>query len=221
MPNCPRIQNEYNGIADIMVQKQLQYCIVTDVQFAGEALATTIGQYGCGVGTVVNVELATVNGHVRSSDIVVVFLIHPTLALISNIKLLAEEANLPILFVHSEKGQLRSLSLESPAPVGHATWQTDSKGVLEAIKQLTKGNSWVCPTMMQAMGGERDSFSELSQREREILSCIVREYKSSEIATKMNISIHTVNSHRKRILEKTGASSLVGLVHYAVRNGWV
>ena len=61
----------------------------------------------------------------------------------------------------------------------------------------------------------------LSQREKEILMLIYNEYSSSEIAKKLNISVGTVFTHRKRIHAKLGVRNSIGMVKYAIFNGMV
>ena len=57
---------------------------------------------------------------------------------------------------------------------------------------------------------------ELSDREREVLIAVAQGLSSKEIADKLCISIHTVNSHRKNITHKTGIKSVAGLAVYAM-----
>jgi len=52
----------------------------------------------------------------------------------------------------------------------------------------------------------------LSQREKEILLCLFNGMKSSDIANELFISKHTVDTHRRKILEKTGCSSSQELI---------
>ncbi len=58
----------------------------------------------------------------------------------------------------------------------------------------------------------------LTKREKQILSLVLKENTSNEIAQKLNISLRTVETHRKNILRKTGAKNIVGLVKYAIGN---
>lgn len=66
---------------------------------------------------------------------------------------------------------------------------------------------------------QKESTKILTDREREILSLIVREFTSEEIAEKLFISKKTVDNHRANILEKTKSRSTIGLVKYALKNG--
>lgn len=60
---------------------------------------------------------------------------------------------------------------------------------------------------------------QLSEREIEILTLILKEKTSEQIATILNISKKTVDNHRANILNKTGYTSTVGLVKYAISIG--
>ncbi|WDF77421.1 response regulator transcription factor [Mucilaginibacter sp. KACC 22773] len=59
---------------------------------------------------------------------------------------------------------------------------------------------------------------ELTNREREVLELICKEYASSEIAQKLFLSIRTVEGHRNNLLLKTQSRNTAGLVLYAVKH---
>lgn len=59
---------------------------------------------------------------------------------------------------------------------------------------------------------------ELSERERDVLVLVAQGMTNKEIASALNISPHTVISHRKNIVHKTGIRSVAGLTVYAVLN---
>lgn len=65
------------------------------------------------------------------------------------------------------------------------------------------------------------SFELLSKREREVLRFIVEGKTSDKIANNLSISIHTVNSHRKHILEKTNTKTATELVVKSINEGWI
>jgi DNA-binding CsgD family transcriptional regulator len=61
----------------------------------------------------------------------------------------------------------------------------------------------------------------LTKREKEILSLVKEGYLSKEISEKLSISLHTVNTHRQRILEKMNADNSMEAVKYASKFGLV
>lgn len=66
-----------------------------------------------------------------------------------------------------------------------------------------------------------DENYELSDREREVLVLVAQGLSSKEIADRLSISIHTVNSHRKNITRKTDIKSVAGLAVYATLHNMV
>lgn len=60
------------------------------------------------------------------------------------------------------------------------------------------------------------SHDVLTSREKDILIQLLKGLSNKEIADELNISIHTVISHRKNIIKKTGIKSLSGLTIYAI-----
>ena len=59
---------------------------------------------------------------------------------------------------------------------------------------------------------------QLTDREKEILVLVCKEYSSAEIGKKLFISTGTVDTHRKNILLKLGVTNTVGLVKYAIKH---
>jgi len=68
---------------------------------------------------------------------------------------------------------------------------------------------------------KRNDDVELSKREIDVLVAVAKGMMNKEIADQMNISIHTVISHRKNITRKTGIKSVSGLTVYALLNNLI
>lgn len=58
----------------------------------------------------------------------------------------------------------------------------------------------------------------LSPRELSILKLIINEYTNQDIAKELNLSIFTIETHRKNIFKKTNSKSPLGLMRYAIDN---
>ena len=73
---------------------------------------------------------------------------------------------------------------------------------------------------LQSDGDEPDT-DPLSDREKEVLVCLSKGLKNNEIADTLNISVHTVITHRKNIVRKTGIKSVAALTVYAILNNLI
>ncbi len=88
-----------------------------------------------------------------------------------------------------------------------------------AIKQVMLGMPYVSPEitklLMHDLNHPVEDQALLTDRERDILRLIAKEYSNKKMAEELFISERTVETHRKNIFRKTNTSSLVGLIKYA------
>lgn len=84
------------------------------------------------------------------------------------------------------------------------------KHVMDILNNRYSGNQDTAKTAFD------DDF--LTEREKEVLELICRQYKTSEIGEKLFISPRTVEVHRKNLLTKTRVKNIAGLVIYAIQN---
>lgn len=94
-------------------------------------------------------------------------------------------------------------------------------GVIEIndtkLKVINKMNQFAHDAERQ----DKTDDVELSKREIDVLVAVAKGMMNKEIADQMNISIHTVISHRKNITRKTGIKSVSGLTVYALLNNLI
>lgn len=67
---------------------------------------------------------------------------------------------------------------------------------------------------------DADNFN-LSQREKEIIGRLAEGLSSKQIADRLGLSKHTVDTHRRNLIRKTGAKNTLELAAYCVKNGIV
>jgi DNA-binding NarL/FixJ family response regulator len=112
---------------------------------------------------------------------------------------------------------------------GYVLKNSDKNTLKEAIQTVYQGGSFfgedVAQTLMQGMMPEkqrsRTKGPKLTRREKEILNLIVQEHTTHEIAEQLFISLNTVETHRKNLLQKLNVRNTAGLVRFAVENGLV
>ena len=98
--------------------------------------------------------------------------------------------------------------------------------LLQALHRITNGGTYFSQDIVPIIYGQYqkqkvkdEKLNVLSPREREILSLIVKEFTSEEIAEKLFISKKTVDNHRQNLFIRCNCKSTVGLVKYALANG--
>jgi two-component system, NarL family, response regulator NreC len=101
--------------------------------------------------------------------------------------------------------------------------------LIRAIESVTQGKSFFSPKISRILAedyvralqqkGSVDTYELLTPREREILQLLAEGKSNKEVATRLNLSLYTVETHRGRILQKLNLHSAAELVLYAVRKG--
>ncbi|MCX8072681.1 MAG: response regulator transcription factor [Candidatus Binatia bacterium] len=106
----------------------------------------------------------------------------------------------------------------------------EDQDLLKAVLAVYGGGSYFSPTVskvvldgfLAAPGDEiDDELSLLSDREREVLQLVAEGKSSKEIAQLLHLSVSTVESHRKHIMEKLDLHNTAAVVRFAIRKGLV
>jgi len=98
--------------------------------------------------------------------------------------------------------------------------------LMRAVDQLLAGRRHLGPEVaelaVQALAsGPQDPLSELSPRERQIITMVVRGRTSPMIAQELHLSPKTVDTYRGRLMAKLGVPDLPALVRFAIRTGLI
>ncbi len=96
--------------------------------------------------------------------------------------------------------------------------------LVQAIQDVARGSIYLSPGISEAvvqacLSKEELPPDPLSSREREVLQLVAEGKSSKEIATALEISVRTAESHRSHIMEKLEIHDTAGLVRYAIRRG--
>ncbi len=108
---------------------------------------------------------------------------------------------------------------------GYILKNAPKEELCQAINSIMAGDNYysqeIYQTIIDSIAGKKPKQRlsvdiSLSNREKEVLKLIVKEYSNREIADQLFISIRTVEAHKRNLLDKTGAKNIAGLVMYAV-----
>ncbi|MFZ2410506.1 MAG: response regulator transcription factor [Candidatus Methanoperedens sp.] len=100
--------------------------------------------------------------------------------------------------------------------------------LVQAIETVAKGRTYLSPQVAGTIVAEfkrtaKDDdgsvFSVLTEREREVLQQISEGCSTKEIASSLGISVKTIETHRRQIMEKLNLHSVAELTKYAVKEG--
>jgi len=114
---------------------------------------------------------------------------------------------------------------------GYLLKSSTRQELVDAINRVMKGKLYfsetVNETMLRSYANEleRKKHPEekvmLTQREKEIIQLLAKEYTNERIANALHISYRTVETHRKNIMQKTKAHNLAGLIRFAYSKGLI
>jgi DNA-binding NarL/FixJ family response regulator len=132
------------------------------------------------------------------------------------------ETSVICLTMHEEIGYFNKM-IEAGAQ-GFLLKKTNKDQLENAIKTVYYGGNYydeefvIAPKQVSTVD---KTGVKLSDREIEVLEWICKGLSNAEIAQKLNLSQRTIDGHKSRLFEKTGAKNSANLVMYAVKHGLV
>lgn len=130
--------------------------------------------------------------------------------------------NQKILAITLHEEETSILPMIQAGASGYVLKNADPSEMIDAIRTVNKGNSYysrhVSDVIMHSLTRPKNSDlpDGLTAREVEVLKMIAQEYSNGEIADKLFISIRTVDTHRRNLLDKLNLKNTAGLVKYAI-----
>ncbi len=139
----------------------------------------------------------------------------------------APDTKILILSMHSDDAYIRQ-ALRAGAK-GYLLKDADDQDLLKALSALANGGSFFSPSVSRVVlqgylsdaPEADDDLASLSAREREVLPLVAEGRSSKEVAQLLNLSVSTVESHRKHIMEKLDLHNTAALVRFALRKGLI
>jgi DNA-binding NarL/FixJ family response regulator len=136
------------------------------------------------------------------------------------------EVRILALSMHSDKRYISSM-LQAGAS-GYLLKDCAFKELVQAIHTVARRQVYLSPSIAslvtddyvrQLMVKDGSPASLLSPKEREVLQLMAEGHSTKQIATTMNLSVKTIETHRQQVMEKLGLHSIAELTKFAIREG--
>ncbi|MCU1274441.1 MAG: two component transcriptional regulator, LuxR family [Bryobacterales bacterium] len=166
----------------------------------------------------------------HTPDVVVLDVAMPTLNGIEAARQISSklpQTAIVFLSMHSDEGYLLK-ALKSGAKA-YLLKDSAEYDLINAIKAVSEGKAFFSPAISKMLVEDymrqmrerevEDSYELLTTREREILQLFAEGKAPKEVASMLNLSLYTVETHRSNIFQKLNLHSGAELILYAVRKG--
>jgi DNA-binding NarL/FixJ family response regulator len=144
------------------------------------------------------------------------------LSLLNTVKRIAPNTKIILLSMHDEVHLVKEIL--KAGVNGYVLKKDTHKELLSAIHDVNNDKVYLSSDVNKMLITNLNNPDEgklLTDREREILKLIAKEYTNKDIAEELFISERTVETHRKNIFKKTATNSLVGLIKFAYANNLI
>lgn len=126
-----------------------------------------------------------------------------------------------ILSMHDNDHYVQEIILAGAE--GYVLKENTSEELIKAVNRVLDDGIYYSDQIVaklrssfQVQNKKHEILLSLTEREVDVLQLIIQEFTTQEIAEKLFISRHTVESHKKNLFKKTEQSSLVGLVKFSI-----
>ena len=128
-------------------------------------------------------------------------------------------ARLLMLSMHDSREYISTSTMYGAS--GYVLKDVSTSEIVAAIEKVAQGGTYFSTGVSQVLMGsnEETANSLLTTREQSVLLLVAEGNSNKDVAAKLEISIRTVETHRKNIKKKLGISTTAGLTRYAISNG--
>ncbi|MCA0870317.1 response regulator transcription factor [Seohaeicola saemankumensis] len=202
---------------------RIRVLIVDDHPMVAEGIQSILESYDDVevIGTLCNGREAVDNAAALNPDVILMDLNMPQLGGLSATEILLERApatRILILSMHDSPEYISSAL--SHGAMGYVLKDVPTDEIKQAIDTVMRGERYLCTGAKGSLEPKEDGTREaLTGREQTILLQLAQGKSNKEVANTLDISVRTVETHRKNIKRKLGISTTAGLTRYALEHG--
>lgn len=144
-------------------------------------------------------------------------------------KIIKANKNVKIVALSAHADQHFIREMMTAGASAYVLKDTAYEELIRAIREVMKGKKYLSPDITRGVldsyvklarpSSANPAFVVLTDREREVLQMIAEGKSTKEIAGNLEVSVKTVETHRRNIMEKLDTHSIAELTKYAIREG--
>lgn len=132
------------------------------------------------------------------------------------------ESRILMLTMHDNREYI--MKVMQAGAVGYMLKEISAEKMVQAIKTVNLGSTYFCESVTQTLFTQEiipsaQKPNPLSRREEAVLKMVAQGHSSKKIASLLNISYRTVETHRQNIKHKLDIHSTAELAQYAIQHG--
>ncbi|MBS9716387.1 response regulator [Pseudohalocynthiibacter aestuariivivens] len=197
--------------------------IVDDHPMVAEGIQSILETYSDidVIGSLTNGQEAVDQVQNLNPDVILLDLNMPVLNGLSATEIILErlpQTRIVILSMHDSSEYISSAL--SHGALGYILKDVPTEEIKTAIDTVMQGSRYLCTGATESLSPKtQDGREPLTSREQTILLELAQGKSNKEVAANLDISVRTVETHRKNIKRKLGISSTAGLTRYAMEHG--
>lgn len=171
---------------------------------------------------------AVARTHALRPDVVVMDISMPDLnGIDATRRIVADSPGTKVVGLSMNSDRRYVLAMFDAGAVGYLLKNSASEELIQAVQAVAQDMTYVSPAIAsiivgRALGGRGAPESKtrpLTVREREVLQLLAEGRSSKEIATRLDLAVPTVETHRRQIMDKLNLRTIAELTKFAIREG--
>ena len=143
---------------------------------------------------------------------------------------LRDHPELKVIIISMHVGEAYVLEALRAGAAGYLLKDADAGELELAIRAVARGERYLAPAVSHHVierylrgeeGAQAATAEALSPRQREVLQLIAEGHGTRDIATKLNLSVKTIETHRAQLMQRLEIYDVAGLTRYALRIGLI
>ena len=209
-------------LSDTQPPALIKVMIVDDHPMVAEGIQSILESYDDinVVGCLPNGRAAIESVAELDPDVILMDLNMPEIGGLSATEILLErqpDTRIVILSMHGNPEYISSAL--SHGAMGYILKDVPTDEIKLAIDTVMRGERYLCTGAQGSLEPKDAARESLTEREQTILLQLAQGKSNKEVALTLDISVRTVETHRKNIKRKLGISSTAGLTRYAMEHG--